>query len=365
MASSPLAHLSSKNPSRQYQLYQPGQSSPLLASSSPTYNVQARRKRQYKSQSSSRPSLPTPNLISTFEDTPQKQFLRERFKAHCLERARKGRGRTVQTAREASFAAGTSSDGFDMDDDVMDEGDENILNDEIYRRVMLNEAHRSHYAQRVSFEAEFGSSIDPNMYEDMNTLEWEFTGKAPKFRNPSPTPDELEDALIQEYLSELDEMEQWEARQSSMVVPPGVIGIDTDDPGDLERAFTATSTFTNELQPPSPSQSTFSDFTLSSPQCSPSRSGPGFGALISSPTYGATWSCPFCSTLTSRSHVACTTCATQYSLDHARSVWFDADSHPGVQGRDHVPLATKTPNESGIGVVMLCGAPECDWCFAF
>ena len=47
----------------------------------------------------------------------------------------------------------------------------------IYRRVMLNEAHRSQYAKRVLFEREFGSSIDPNMYEDMDALEWEFTGR--------------------------------------------------------------------------------------------------------------------------------------------------------------------------------------------
>jgi hypothetical protein len=131
MASSPLARLGSKNPGRQYQLCQPGQSSPLSTSPSPTYNVQARRKRQYKSQTPSRSSLPTASLLSTFEDTPQKQFLRNRFKAHCLERARKGRGRTVQTAREVSFAAGSSSDGFDMDDDGMDDGDENVLNDEV------------------------------------------------------------------------------------------------------------------------------------------------------------------------------------------------------------------------------------------
>jgi hypothetical protein len=124
---------------------------------------------------------------------------------------------------------------------------------------MLNEAHRSKYAQRVSFEEEFGSSIDPNMYEDMNTLEWEFTGtidfqlttpstqhlskgQAPKLRDSSPSPDELDDGLIQEYLSELDEMAQWKARESAMVVPPGLIGIDTGDPDDVERAFFA-STF--------------------------------------------------------------------------------------------------------------------------
>ena len=42
--------------------------------------------------------------------------------------------------------------------------------------------------------------------------------------------DELDDALIQEYLSELEEMEWEEARQetqqSTLAVPTGIIGID-------------------------------------------------------------------------------------------------------------------------------------------
>lgn len=135
MASSPLARLRSGNPSRPLQMYQPGQSSPLSGSSSPTYSADTRRKRQYKPQGPSRSSLPTPCLLGAFEDTPQKMFLRERFKAHCLERARKGRGRTVQTRREIRYANESSSDGFDVDDDVMDEGDDGVLNDEVRDRL--------------------------------------------------------------------------------------------------------------------------------------------------------------------------------------------------------------------------------------
>lgn len=97
------------------------------------------------------------------------------------------------------------------------------------------------------------------MYDDMDTLEWEFTGRShilllqlcqkiilyiltghgSKERNLSPPPDELDDALIQEYLSELEEMERWEARQSAMAVPTGAIDIDSEEPSDLERAFAA------------------------------------------------------------------------------------------------------------------------------
>ena len=207
-------------------------------------------------------------------------------------------------------------------------------------------------------------------------------------------------------------MEREEARQetqqSTLAVPTGIIGIDREDPGDLERAFTARAfslppTFIgpilteqshsfflffaeNDVEPPSPSQSMFSDFHMSSPPSSPSRRDNSGAVASSSPKSCAMWRCPFCSMFTSRSCIACISCVVQYSLDEAQSVWFDADSHPGGQDRqvtcslladcrayshlifflpsDHVPLATKTPSESGVGVVMLCGARECDWCFA-
>ena len=230
---------------------------------------------------------------------------------------------------------------------------------------MLNETHRAQHATRVSFEREFGSSIDPNMYEDMNALEKEYTGtvisshfgiavmafhicavgQTSTKRDPSPPFEELDDALIQEYLEELEDEERREARQSKMAVSPDAIDIDTEDPNDLERASAPTSTYSHILPPlkmsvtahfpgdylecSSPSRSVLSDFQMSSPSCSPSRAG----AATSPLKLDATWNCPFCSTLTSRSHIACTACATKHTLDHARLVWFDADSHPGVQGR--------------------------------
>lgn len=40
----------------------------------------------------------------------------------------------------------------------------------------MNEERRAQYAKRVSFQREFGSSIDPDMYENMDALEWELTG---------------------------------------------------------------------------------------------------------------------------------------------------------------------------------------------
>ena len=138
------------------------------------------------------------------------------------------------------------------------------------------------------------------------------------------------------------------------------------------------------MEPPSPSQSMFSDFHMSSLPSSPSQRD-NSGAVTLSLKSCTTWHCLFCSMFTSCSCIACISCAVQYSLDEAQSVWLDADSHPGGQDRqvswslladcracshlifffpsDHVPLVTKMPSESGIGVVMLCGARECDWCF--
>jgi hypothetical protein len=64
-------------------------------------------------------------------------------------------------------------------------------------------------------------------------------GQAPTLRSPSPPLDELDDALIQEYLQELEEMERCEARRSTTAVPMEGIDINTEDSSDLERAFAA------------------------------------------------------------------------------------------------------------------------------
>ncbi|KAF8590733.1 hypothetical protein K439DRAFT_1627473 [Ramaria rubella] len=353
-SSSPLSRYGSKS-SYDPQLYQPSRSSPLSATSSPTHNVQ-RRRRQYKSQTSLR-SLPAANLLGGLVDTPQKEFLRERFKARCLERAKEGRKRAVQKSRDDSSENGSSSDGYGDGDYVMDDEDEDVCNDEIYRRVMMNETRRSQYAKRLSFEQEFGSSIDPAMYEDMNTLEWELTGQASALHAPSPPMDDLDDALIQEYLAELEEIE-FQKDQQKMYEKTDLIDIDTEDPSALEREFAA-----DAEEQPSPSRSLYSDFQMSPPS-SPSRPETSLGSHTLALRSTSTWNCPFCTALTPRSHIACSSCVIQYALDHARFFWFDVESHPAVQHSEHIPLATKTPNESGVGIVMLCGASGCDWCFA-
>lgn len=76
-------------------------------------------------------------------EDPQKQFLRERIKAKCLERAKKARARAVKKRRYTGYSD-RSSDGFDMDDegngmddddDTEEEDDDDIMGDEV---IILN-----------------------------------------------------------------------------------------------------------------------------------------------------------------------------------------------------------------------------------
>lgn len=68
------------------------------------------------------------------EEPPHKAFLRERFKARCLERAVKARERAIRGKRLKSEV---SSDGFDFDEGMdcdeedEDEVDEDIMKDEV------------------------------------------------------------------------------------------------------------------------------------------------------------------------------------------------------------------------------------------
>lgn len=132
-ASSPLAHLGSKSTLiNKHELFHPAQSSPLSGPSSPTSTTIARRKRQYKSHGSSRSAVAPLNLLGVLEDTPQKQFLRDRFRARCLEQAKEGRGRAVRNRRKSNSGDGSSSDGFDIDSDfAMEEENEDNLDDEV------------------------------------------------------------------------------------------------------------------------------------------------------------------------------------------------------------------------------------------
>jgi len=114
--------------------HQPLASSPLASpKSSPVVAAQARRQAQYKARvtSSSRSAasqFPCTQSGSKTPENPQKTFLRDRFKARCLERAQKQRHDKVQKQRTPS-----SSDVFfdcEMDCDE-DEDDELVMQDEV------------------------------------------------------------------------------------------------------------------------------------------------------------------------------------------------------------------------------------------
>ena len=78
-------------------------------------------------------------------EDPQKTFLRERFKAKCIERAKRDRDRALRRRNSRGSLSGGSSDAdedadvkpedVDMDDDADDE--ESFLQDEVRNSLAL------------------------------------------------------------------------------------------------------------------------------------------------------------------------------------------------------------------------------------
>jgi hypothetical protein len=71
-------------------------------------------------------------------EEPQKAFLRERFRARCLERAARARAKKIKGKRFVGESEG-SSDGYDETMDCEnEEGDEDMMQDEVrFSRVLL------------------------------------------------------------------------------------------------------------------------------------------------------------------------------------------------------------------------------------
>ncbi|KAL0570463.1 hypothetical protein V5O48_011490, partial [Marasmius crinis-equi] len=104
------------------------------------------------------------------------------------------------------------SDGFDVDDSMaMDDEnaseDEDDFDDEVLRRVMLNDNRKLKHKYRLSYYASCGDSFDPDL-EDPE--EWESELQADPEIPPSsqsepttpPSPEELEDAELEAYAEE-------------------------------------------------------------------------------------------------------------------------------------------------------------------
>ncbi|OAX39943.1 hypothetical protein K503DRAFT_738519 [Rhizopogon vinicolor AM-OR11-026] len=184
--------------------HQPLTSSPLASpKSSPVIAAQARRQAQYKTRetSSSRTpfTLSQPLFAQSSGKTPedaQKSLLRERFRARCLERAQKERQEKVKGRRTAS-----SSDVFfdsEMDCDE-DEDEDSVMQDELFRRIIANAAHKKNHSYRLSYSQDVGSSFDPDM-EDVSLWESELQGPAPD--SYCITPEDLEQEEIEAYATE-------------------------------------------------------------------------------------------------------------------------------------------------------------------
>ncbi|EJD05465.1 uncharacterized protein FOMMEDRAFT_17759 [Fomitiporia mediterranea MF3/22] len=207
---------------------------------SPVSEVQARRRGQYKSRlptTSSIPSMrsgarfrkgptrPIPfNLGPVTADAGQAAFLRERFKADCLERARRAREKGL-ARRRASASSDASSDGLDVDMNVDsgedDEADDNYnsgFDDELFHRVIANEKRKKAHAYALSYELDVGSSFDPDMEDPTLWEEHLAHGSSSQSSNhrsqvypedeTSLSPDELGDIPdFDEY--DLDDMSAW------------------------------------------------------------------------------------------------------------------------------------------------------------
>jgi len=97
--------------------------------------------------------------------------MKEKFKARCEAKLSKAQA----LAAKRSPWASSSSDGFEYDDEVMDEEDnpDDDMDDELFRRVMVREARKRNHTYNVSYEQEVGSEFDPS-YHDPTELERSF-----------------------------------------------------------------------------------------------------------------------------------------------------------------------------------------------
>ncbi|KAJ4468703.1 hypothetical protein J3R30DRAFT_3714131 [Lentinula aciculospora] len=234
-SSSPAQHLPStplSNRTKSYSLsrsnHRPLNSSPLAHDfsspfSSPVAEAQARRQSQYKSRVPSEPQRSRNSFAhnsrvpsrtagsSSVGMDSQKAMLRDRFKQRCLKRAEKARLKACASKRRSY----PSSDGPDesMDDD-MDESDEDVMQGELYQRIMINQAHKERHAYLRSYYAEVGSSFDPDI-EDVAVWENELHEPEPTspvthraFQNMQErvetSPEELEQAELEAYAEECE-----------------------------------------------------------------------------------------------------------------------------------------------------------------
>lgn len=141
-------------------------------------------------------------------EPPQKALWRDKLRQQVERRAKRDRQRMYERARseEASSDGGSSDGDLEMEEDLDD------LDDELYRRIMVEERRKLAHQSNVAYETTFGESDDIHM-EDIEQVERQFTG-------------EIEDANLDEY----DPAAEYEAYladlQAQVVAQTGDLGID-------------------------------------------------------------------------------------------------------------------------------------------
>jgi len=87
---------------------------------------------------------------------------------------------------------------MDCDEDE-DEDEESVMQDELFRRIIVNAAHKKDHAYRLSYSHDVGSSFDPDM-EDVSRWESELQETTPD--SYRVTPEDLEQEEIEAYAAE-------------------------------------------------------------------------------------------------------------------------------------------------------------------
>lgn len=80
-----------------------------------------------------------------------------------------------------------------------DEDDEFVMQDELFRRIIANTAHKQNHSYRLSYSYDVGSSFDPDM-EDVNRWESELQEMPPD--SYSVTLEDLEQEEIEAYAAD-------------------------------------------------------------------------------------------------------------------------------------------------------------------
>lgn len=139
---------------------------------------------------------------------------------------------------------------------------------------------------------------------------------------------ENEDAMIAEYLAELEEPELHAMQER---VSYGMVDLETEDPSELERQFAPRKRLAYffisflmiemNIEQPSPSRSMYSELARSSPPSSP------VFHTMSMEEDNDVLNCPFCHSPRLHDHVACANCVRTRSLEYAETAWSDPQAH--------------------------------------